>query len=133
MFRRLLNLFYPNLCAGCDEPLATGNKVICIACRMQLPYTKFDSIEANPVIKTFWGRVPLTSATALLYYQKHTIVQKLLHALKYRNRADVATIFGTEMANLGMEKKLFDQCEAIVPVPMHPSKYKTRDIIRPNF
>jgi competence protein ComFC len=126
LFARLINLFYPNLCAACQEPLSTGNKVICVACRMQLAYTKFDSVETNPVTKTFWGRVPVTSATALLYYQKHTIVQKLLHALKYRSRADVAEVFGHEMAQLALQNGLLHQCDALVPVPMHRSKFKTR-------
>ncbi len=93
---------------------------------MQLAYTKFDSVETNAVTKTFWGRVPVASANALLYYQKHTIVQKLLHALKYRNRADVAEVFGHEMAQLAMKSGLLNDCDALVPVPMHRSKLKTR-------
>jgi len=126
LLARLLNLFYPNLCAGCQQPLSTGHSVVCVACRMQLPYTKFDSLENNPVMKTFWGRIPLNSATALFYYQKHTIVQKLLHALKYKNRPDVGEMFGGEMAQL-LAKHQFDQpIDAIVPVPMHRSKLKTR-------
>lgn len=126
MFTRLINLFYPNLCAGCNEPLPTGNTVICVACRMQLPYTKFDSLKNNPVIKAFWGRVELESATALLYYQKHTVVQKLLHALKYKNRDDVAKAFGSEMAELISQKEEIKNCDALVPVPMHWSKLKSR-------
>jgi competence protein ComFC len=119
-------LFYPNLCAACGEPLSTGNKVICVACRMQLAYTKFDSVESNPVTKSFWGRVPVASGTALLYYQKHTIVQELLHALKYNRRADVAEVFGHEMAQLATSLGLLENCDAIIPVPMHHSKLKTR-------
>lgn len=126
MLGRLLNLFYPNLCAGCQQPLSTGHSVVCVACRMQLPYTNFDSMENNPVMKAFWGRIPLISATALFYYQKHTIVQKLLHALKYKNRPDVGEMFGGEMARLLMIRKPSEPIDAIVPVPMHRSKLKTR-------
>jgi competence protein ComFC len=126
LLQRLINLFYPDLCAGCGEPLSTGNSVICIACRMQLPYTKFDSTDNNPVTRAFWGRVPVQHATALLYYQKHTIVQKLLHALKYRNRIDVADVFGSEMAQLIKGNEVLQECDALIPVPMHPSKFRTR-------
>ncbi|HLP14042.1 MAG TPA: hypothetical protein VK177_19070 [Flavobacteriales bacterium] len=126
VFKHLVNLFYPNLCACCRQPLPTGHVLVCVACRMQLPYTAFDSGTDNPVVKTFWGRGNIESATTLLYYQKNTVVQELLHAFKYRNRTDIANVFGMEIGKKVHENSSMRTCEALVPVPMHKSKLKTR-------
>jgi competence protein ComFC len=126
VFKHLVNLFYPNLCAGCRQPLPTGHALICVGCRMQLPYTKFDSATDNVVVKTFWGRGNIDAGTALFYYQKNTVVQEILHALKYKKRTEVATVFGAEMGKLVAENEGLIACEALVPVPMHKSKLKAR-------
>lgn len=126
MFRQLINLFYPDLCKGCKAPLATGQEIICVACRMQLPYVVYDSLTNNTVTKSFQGRMEISCGVALFYYQKNTIVQELLHELKYKNAIEIATAFGSELASL--LQKYVDEVkpEAIVPVPMHSSKLKTR-------
>lgn len=126
MLHHTINLFYPRLCASCKQPLVTGQELLCTACRMQLPYTNFESFTSNPVAKTFWGRVPLEAAGALFYYQKNTVVQALLHELKYRQNAMVAEVFGAEMAKSRFMLQYSQSFEAILPVPMHKSKLKER-------
>lgn len=126
MLQNIVHLFYPQLCAACEQPLSTGNKVVCVSCRLQLPYLSDLSLHENIITKMFWGRVPVEAGISLFYFQKQTIVQDLLHALKYRNRKDVAETFGHELGtrlNTAQEKPAFD---LVVPVPMHRSKYKKR-------
>lgn len=126
MLRPLINMFYPSLCAGCRHPLTAGQAVLCVSCRLELPYIQAEADQQHPVVKALWGRVPLQFGVALLYYQKHTIVQKLLHELKYKRRKEIGSQFGTEIAKLIINLDLESKFDAVVPVPMHISKYKTR-------
>jgi ComF family protein len=126
VLQNLVHLFYPQLCAACRQPLATGSKVVCVHCRLQLPYLDHFSLGENIITKMFWGRAPVQTAFSLLYFKKDTIVQELLHALKYRNRKDVAEAFGQEIGQKWLSLQNQPDFDLVVPVPMHRSKYKTR-------
>lgn len=126
MFKTLINLFYPVLCTGCGEPLVTGQEVVCTACRLQLPYL-FDKIDDNnPVARVFWGRVNFEFAGALFYFQKNSIVQSILHEFKYKNRIEIADVFGKEIGKLIIKSDKMNYFDALVPVPLHPKKLRKR-------
>ena len=55
----LLNFFFPNLCAACSEHLVKGEDGICLGCMVTMPVTSFEKEVNNPVIKQFWGKVPI--------------------------------------------------------------------------
>lgn len=126
MLQNLIHLFYPQLCAGCGLPLPTGGRVVCVHCRIQLPYLNLPSLNENMITKMFWGRFPVETAFSLLYFRKNTIVQELLHELKYRSRKDVAEEFGEEIGHSWLRLQQQPVFDIVVPVPMHRSKYKTR-------
>lgn len=67
----------------------------------------------------FFGRLKVKQASAMFRFQKRGIEQRLLHAIKYQGREDLATYFGDWM---GTELKLSEQFQAVdlvIPVPQH--------------
>jgi ComF family protein len=122
----LFCLFFPNLCAGCGQPLIKGEKVICTICLFHLPKTYFHQDTDNPLTRVFWGRVNLEGVTAFLYFQKGGTVQHLLHQLKYKDQKEIGLqmgrLYGTELCRA----EVFREAELIIPVPLHPRKLRKR-------
>jgi ComF family protein len=122
----LIAVFYPEVCLSCHETLTTNEKVVCIGCRHDLPFTKFSFEPANLVEKTFYGRIPIEQGTALFYFHKKGHVQELIHSLKYRNHQQVGALFGGWLGDELIESCRFSTIDCIIPVPLHPKKLKKR-------
>ena len=126
MFTSLINLFYPKVCAGCDELLLTGEDVICLVCRHHIPLTNHLNLSNNEVMQKFYGRVPIESASALMYFHKKGIVQKIIHKLKYKNQQDIGRSLGTWYASILENHFEITDDMQIIPVPLHPKKLRER-------
>lgn len=121
-----VSLVYPQICLGCGSALFKNEEIICTACLHDLPYTNYHQYPENPVIKSFWGKVPVEAATAFLFFKKGTRVQTLLHQLKYRNQSIVGVKLGKIYGNILISGTPYNKIQGIVPVPLHPDKLKKR-------
>ena len=128
----LLWIFYPTLCAACDRPLIMGEECLCTFCKFYLPRTHFHLQAINPVIKHFWGKIPIEAATSYYYFSKGEKVQRLIHKLKYKDRKDVGKYVGQLMGSdiLGSQ---FPIPDLVVPVPLHEKKLKLRGYNQSDF
>ncbi len=122
----LINLFFPEVCAACNNGLFHGERVLCTHCLFHLPRTGFHNLVGNPVEKQFWGKVPILAASALLYFHKGQRVQHLVHRLKYHGEREVGTLAGEMIGNSIRESERFASIEAVIPVPLHAGKLLTR-------
>ncbi len=126
MFHDLLNLFYPKTCQICEKILVINERVVCVNCIHELPVTNFHLDNENMVKKVFYGRMEIEHATALLLFHKKGSVQKLIHQLKYRGHQEIGMFLGdwmgTDLANTPSFKKI----EAVIPVPLHRKKLRSR-------
>lgn len=120
------NLIYPDLCIVCSENLMKNENQICLACLNAIPKTNFHLIPDNPIEKRFWGKVPIFRATSFFYFQKGSAFQKLLHALKYKGNKEIGERMGQYAAIDLIESDDFRTVDVIIPVPLHPSKYRKR-------
>ena len=122
----LISLFYPRLCAGCATSLVHGEEVLCLNCMADLPRTNYHLNNENPVFQIFVGRVNITMATSFCRFDKGGRLQHLLHELKYKGNREVGhkmgILFGYDLA----QDTLFQDIDAIIPVPLHPKKEKKR-------
>lgn len=121
-----INLFFPNACAGCNQPLSIGEEVLCIRCLSKLPLTWFHLAEENPVAKLFVGRIPVEAATACYFFHKDAILQNIIHQFKYQNRGDIARYMGRRMGTLLGASPFCSTIEGLVPVPLYYMKEKKR-------
>ena len=122
----LLHMLFPSLCFGCEENSVNIDEMICINCRLHLPFTSFENIHNNTVEKLFWGRVPLQFASSTFYYVEKTAIQKIIHQIKYHHAHDLGIemgkIMGQRLKDV-FERSSIDCC---IPMPLHPSKEKKR-------
>lgn len=122
----LLNVFFPVVCAICEEPLLEQEEIICIDCRHDLPLTGFSSESNNLVEKAFYGRIPLRAATALFYYADKSNIQTLIHQLKYKNQQQIGDFIGNWLSQEMIFSQRFKNIDYIIPVPLHQNKLKLR-------
>lgn len=122
----IFSLFYPSICLICENHLVQNEKVICSACRHQLPETDFIENADNLIENSLRGRIPISGGTALLFFRKKGVVQKLIHALKYKNRQEIGAFFGQWIGLQLNESKRFKNIDGIVLVPLHPTRQKQR-------
>jgi len=122
----LLHVVFPHVCDGCGSDLLNIESKLCIRCLSSLPETNFEIHPNNPVEKNFWGRLPVTNASAHLYFTKESLVQHLMHQLKYKGNKDLGLQLGRLMGNALKNASRFNEIEALVPLPLFPSREKKR-------
>lgn len=121
-----VHLIYPHLCYGCGETLLKTDRLICMHCRSNLPFTNFINEPDNPVSRRFYGKVMLREAFAFLIFNKGAVVQKLIHKLKYENKPEIGTLLGEILGNYINEQPVPKHWDVVTPVPLHPKKEKQR-------
>ncbi len=129
----LLWLLFPELCASCDKALNSGEVCLCTYCRLHLPKTNFHLEAENPIVKQFWGKVNVNAAAAYYYFSKGEKVQHLIHQLKYRGKKEVGNFVGEAYGIDLKQAGLFTNAEIVVPVPLHPSKFRKRGYNQSDF
>lgn len=119
----LLHLVYPEYCLICDEELTRQEQHICLFCKNELHYTRFENQEeASALEKLFWGRVQIKNTFALLYYKENEQSRKILHQLKYGNKPDLAEHMGELIGKQLKTSKTYSDIQLLIPVPLHPKK-----------
>jgi ComF family protein len=118
-----IDIIYPNDCVICKTHLLHNENYLCLTCRFDLPYINHSQQTKDGLQKLFWGRVDVENVYALLNYQKGNQTQKILHLLKYKDKTKLAEYFGEKLGYTIKNSDLFD---FLVPVPLHPKKFKIR-------
>ena len=126
MFKSLVNLFFPPVCAGCHSFLLWNENEICTLCRHNIPLTNHHLNPENEAFKKFYGRIPVEYASALLYFHKRGIVQELIHNLKYKGQEEIGTVLGEWYAEDLKNLEIIRSVDEIIPVPLHKRKLRER-------
>lgn len=121
----LCGLFYPRVCAGCNETLLKNEEWLCTSCLYKLPRTNFHNDTTNEVSQMFWGRARIEYAAAFLCFQKKGIVQAILHKIKYKGEKELGVFMG-KLYGFELRDSVFTGIDVIIPVPLHWKKYKER-------
>lgn len=121
-----IELLFPSLCTTCGNRLNAGEKFLCFDCWQDLPVTNFHINSENKVAQLFWGRVQIEEATSYFSYKKGSRYQKLIHSIKYKGIKELGMDIGQHFGFVLKESKGFKDIDVIVPVPLHPKKFKSR-------
>ena len=140
--RAVAELLFPPRCVICDEiqPISgkgesglVGNYV-CGKCRSYLAYTGTQVCQkcGKPLFNERVEYCPdcrkrphaFTQGKGIWRYQG--VMQKSLYRFKYSNRRTYADFYGMEAARLYGSWIRACKIEAIVPIPLHPKKYRQR-------
>lgn len=133
MIADLVGLFFPNNCAGCETPLLKNETAVCLQCQFALPYTRFHTDPENQVNKLFWGKSQINAATSLVFFEKDTRIQNLMHQLKYKGYTSVGEQLGDWLGQELKEIEPFQGVDTIIPVPLHPKKKRKRGYNQSDF
>jgi ComF family protein len=122
----LLHLFYPHICTGCASDLLDENNLLCLKCINTLPHTNYAQHANNQVEKIFWGRIPLAAAHSQFYFSKSSMIQELMHQLKYKSNQSIGMYLGEMMGNSLLNSNRFADVDGLVPLPMYADKQHRR-------
>jgi ComF family protein len=122
MLRDLVYLFYPIYCAACDSPLHKNERVLCTSCRHELPLGNFHNVNAKKIEKVFYGRAKIENATSLLVFHKDSLVQNLMHNLKYRGQEEIGEELGKWLGEEISQISEYQNIDIVVPVPLHKKR-----------
>ena len=121
-----LHVLFPHVCSGCGSDIINEESSLCMRCMAEMPETNFHLYADNPVEKIFWGRLPLASATAQYYFSKESLMQHLMHQLKYKGNKDLGRQLGRLIGNDLVQTDRFNHVDALIPLPLFPAKEKRR-------
>jgi ComF family protein len=126
IFQSFLDLIFPRICAGCQQPLQLNEELLCTDCRFDLPKTNSHIDVDKKLVNKFAGKVNLEHSLAYLKFVKGGKVQKIMHEIKYKNNQELGEMLGRMYGAELRENGFFDKFDLILPVPLH----KNRLIIR---
>lgn len=118
----LLSIIFPPQCACCDKALLDYEDTICTVCRYDMPITGYFNRKENYVVNLFAGRALFETASALMYFQRGSDFQKMIHRMKYSSRDDIARVLGEIYGAYLAESPFYEDVDLVVPVPLHFSK-----------
>ncbi len=129
----ILSLLAPMHCPVCGAKIEEGEYVICTLCRATAPLTDFCREADNPVVRKFWGIVPVERASCFLFYIHGSGWRQMIHNFKYRGFWRPAYVMGQWYGEELRSSGLYDDIDVIVPLPLHPFKQMKRGYNQSDF
>lgn len=136
-FRRggaqLMRLVYPPVCSGCGT-MTDRHAALCAVCwgtlrLIERPYCEitgapFDHDEGEGLVspQAIASPPPYAKARAAAFYDG--VARKIVHGLKYSDRADLAAMMASWMVRAGGD--VIDDSDVIVAVPLHRRRLFSR-------
>jgi ComF family protein len=122
----LFHTLFPDLCLACNKLPKSKGASFCVECIHSMPYTDHFFIKENTVTNHFKGRVKLYHGAAILQFREGSIVQNMLHQLKYKGRREIGEVMGKIAGEKMLNSPLYIRPDIIIPVPVHIKKVKKR-------
>ena len=130
LFKNILSgtrhIFYPHTCTGCGSDFLDEANQLCLHCFNDLPETHFAQYPDNPIEKIFWGRLPVSAAHSQFYFAKESLLQHLIHQLKYKGNKEIGVYLGELMWQTLLNSSRFKNIDVIIPLPLYPDKERKR-------
>jgi ComF family protein len=131
-------LLYPPHCAACGIPVGAMSGLLCRDCRRAR--TRLTGPRCKVCSQPYGGEVPdgfrcmncgdldLAFDFATSAYRSRGVVRELVHRFKYGRQMHLRHLLGRMLAEGFRDKRLgWDPVEALVPVPLHPTKKRERE------
>lgn len=121
-----LFILFPKTCGACENVLIHQEEYICTTCLYHLPFTDFHQFPINPSAKKFWGKLEFEQAVSMFYLTKSSLVETLIHNIKYNNRPELAYFLGQKYGSILRNSNFSNGIDLIIPIPLHTKKLKIR-------
>ena len=120
-----LSLFFPNYCATCNLTLSRSETLICSHCLSNLNRTDLHLDQSNQLHANLFEINQLKYAMSFTWFQKGTVIQKLLHQLKYEGNEAVGVLLG-QLYGEELLPYYKNEWDIISCVPIHYKKERKR-------
>lgn len=126
-FNDIIDIFYPPLCPMCGHLIQPDEPCLCHTCMAHLPRTEQAQFRQNGTEQLFMGKTPhFRRGGAFLFFDRGAPVQYLIHTFKYGRRPEIGYHLAREAAQDWMQTDFFDDIDLIIPIPLHPHRYRKR-------
>ena len=132
----LADLLMPRVCLACGRTLTLRERYLCLPCSMDLPLTRFELWEHNPMADRYNAAIgkaedhpeeaegatvyePYQRAAALIYYRAESGYSEIPQSLKYRRNFAAGRHFAAMLGRRLAGTPLFGDVDMVVPVPLH--------------
>jgi ComF family protein len=122
----LLDFLFPRVCVACKKNHLSSEKFICYECLIDIPKTNSHIQQIELIERKFWGKLAVKHTYSFLKFSKKGKVQNILHALKYKNKPELAEYLGKMYANDLKEVNLNEKIDLLVGIPLHKDRQKFR-------
>jgi ComF family protein len=113
----VVELFFPALCFICENNLENNRKIVCARCFQQIPVFN-PAQDDDPLQQKKYNQ-------AFILFEYTHPVRILIHLLKYNGFLTLAEYFA-EAALQIFPDLLSSQYDSILPVPLHPARFRER-------
>lgn len=130
------DLLMPRRCVVCGCELNSSEVHLCKACLLDIPRTYFWQQSHNPMADKFNLRLQeqlseglredYAFAHSLFFYDKDSSYRLIPQKLKYRSGVELGLYFGDMLACELARSPYLSSLDAIVPVPLHPKRHRSR-------
>ena len=133
----LINLLFPRTCFGCDMRLQREKKILCQDCEDSLQFlTNVCQTCGSPEKPSncpacYSNEFAFDKAQSVFTF--NSIVQNLVHELKYNEMKTIAKYLGWHVSKYLHDFQPFDNVDIIVPVPLHKVKKRSRGFNQAEF
>ena len=127
------DLFMPRACLACGCRLGMRERLLCLSCAADVPYTRFWLAAHNPladrfnaVLERHRGTEPMdyAYAAALLYYKG--AYRSIPRALKYQGNLAAGRHYGALLGRRRAAAPHFADIDLVIPVPLHWTRLRSR-------
>ncbi len=116
--KQILNLVYPNSCLACQAIIDDDRNGICTEC-----FDKFEPTYLENWVDQITNPGEIDRAFSAWYFTPE--IQKVIHSLKYQERAKLGYGLGRDFAKL-IPLSDVKPIDILLPVPLHPVKKRDR-------
>lgn len=123
------DLILPRVCVVCGRPLHLRERFLCLPCKADLPYTRFEKSHHNPMADKYndsLNRIipdfaqPYQYAIALLYYSHDNPYSNIPQRLKYMGDIPEGRYFSRLLGQKIAQAQHLKGIDLVVPVPLNP-------------
>jgi ComF family protein len=122
----LLSLTFPPLCMACGASLQNHHQRLCAHCGELLDAARIAPGALRALRASRGPHGALDHLLVLYYFDRDSPLQRLIHTLKYRGGRSVGRELGVELGKLLRADLRGPSPAALVPVPLHPARFRER-------
>jgi competence protein ComFC len=130
-FENLFNFFSPEKCVSCFFPISSLNKFFCLKCLYNIPICSF--VEDNKIYERLIYCDNLCKSFSFFPLKGEDLVERFIYSIKYQNNFFLSYYFGSIFYDFIKNYYEIEKIDYVIPVPLHPKKYKKRGYNQSEF